>query len=102
MMFSLLTILEWPSLIRIMPLYFGIFLSSMILGALTGRWPSAVSHWKALAYNLGNLKKIRVQRGRMRAIRKKSDREIFAKVLRNPRLEYFIKTFQGRLAEYVD
>ncbi len=102
MMFSLLTNLELPSLLRIMPLYLAIFLSSMTLSALIGRWPSAQSHWRALAYNLCNFKKIRQQRRRIRAIRKKSDREIFLKVLRNPRLEYFIKTFQGRLPEYED
>src|SRR5260370_26940327 len=99
MMFSLLTNLELPSLIRIMRLYLAIFLSSMILSAVIGRWPSPLSHWRALAYNLCKFKKIRQQRRRIRDIRKKSDREIFLKILRNPRLEYFIKTFQGRLAE---
>ena len=102
MMFSLLTNLEARSLLRIMPLYFTMFLASMVVAALTGRWASAQSHWRALAYNLCSLKRIRRQRQRMKIIRKKSDHEIFAKVLRNPRLEYFIKTFQGRLGEYED
>jgi hypothetical protein len=102
MMYSLLTTLEWKSLVRVMPLYFGIFFASMIGAALFGRWPVARSHWKALSYNLGNLSRIREQRRRIRAIRKRSDKEIFAIVLRNPRVDYFIKTFQGRLAQYVD
>jgi hypothetical protein len=38
----------------------------------------------------------------IRSIRKISDKELFAKVMRNPRLDYFIKTFQGRLSDYAD
>ena len=102
MMYSLLTTLEVPWLLRIMPLYLAIFLASMAMHALTGKWALAAAHWRALAYNLGHLRKIRAQRRRIRAIRKKSDREIFARVLRNPRWDYFWKTFTGRLSEYVD
>jgi hypothetical protein len=102
MTYSLLTNLAPASLLRIMPLYLGIFVISMTSSVLTGKWIMAKAHWKALAYNLCNLKKIHAQRRRIRAIRKKSDREIFAKVLRNPGPGYLIKSFQGRLAEYVD
>jgi GT2 family glycosyltransferase len=102
MMFSLLTTLEPFSLLRIMPLYFVIFMVSMMAAFLTGRRAVAKAHWDALAYNLRNLKKIRTQHRRIQAIRKQSDSAIFAKILRTPRLDYFVKTFQGKLGEYLD
>ncbi len=102
MIFSLTTTLEGRWLARIMPLYFGLFLVSMVAAALAGRRATASGHWNALVYNLRNLRKIRQQRRRIQALRTKSDREIFSKALRNPRLEYFFKTFRGRLGDYVD
>ena len=102
MMFSLLTILEPFSLLRIMPFYFAVFMASMIAAFLTGRRAVAKAHWDALAYILRNLNEIRAQRCRIKAIRKQSDAEIFSKVLRTPRLDYFTKTFQGKLGDYVD
>jgi GT2 family glycosyltransferase len=102
MMFSLLTLLEPGSLLRIMPFYFAIFLGSMAAAAITGRWASAGAHWRALMHNLRNLGKIRQQRRVAGQIRQKSDKEIFTKIMRSPRVDYFVKTFQGRLAEYED
>ena len=102
MMFSLLTILEPRWLLRIMPLYFMVFLASMGAAFFSGRRAVARAHWDALANNLRNLKKIRTQRRRLQAFRKQSDADIFAKVLRTPRLDYFVKTFQGKLKEYMD
>ena len=102
MMYSLLTTLEWASLLRVMPLYFAIFFSSMVAALVSGRWPTAQAHWKALTYNIVRLRKIVAQRKVVRAIRKIPDKEIFKKVRRNPRLDYFVKTFQGQLAQYQD
>jgi len=102
MMFSLITTLEWPWLLRVMPLYFSVFMASLVVAAVAGRRATALAHWTALVYNLRNLPKIRAQRSRVQALRKQSDRDIFAKALRNPRLEYFVKTFTGKLADYAD
>src|SRR5437867_1553646 len=74
-MFSLLTNLELQSMLRIMPLYFAMFIGSMAAAGLTARWASATSHWRALWHNLCSMKRIRQQRRRMRAIRRQSDRE---------------------------
>lgn len=102
MIYSLLTILEWPWILRLMPIFISTLLFSMTAYFLTGQRSMAAAHWNALAYNLRHWKKIRARRTQLRAIRKKSDGEIFAKVLRTPRLEYFFKTFTGRLADYED
>jgi GT2 family glycosyltransferase len=102
MMFSLLSNLSPFSLVRIMVPYFAMFSASMLFGALTGKRAMAKAHWKALVYNLMNVRKILAQRKRSRSFRKVSDHQIFQKTLRTPRLDYFVKTFQGRLEEYVD
>jgi len=102
MIFSLTTTLQVSWLLRIMPLYFAVFLMAMTMALVTGRRATAAAHWKALTFNLRNLSRIRSQRARIQAIRRQPDRQIFAKVLRNPRLEYFTKTFTSRLADYVD
>jgi GT2 family glycosyltransferase len=100
--FGLLANLSARSLCRIMPLYFLVFFTSMATGALTGKRIVFAAHWHALSSNWRRLGKIRAQRELIRRIRKISDQELFAKVLRNPRLDYFIKTFQGRLSDYED
>jgi len=100
--FGLLANLSAGSLWRIMPGYFLVFFASMTLAALTGQSSVWRSHWHALMACRRRLGKIRAQRELIRRTRKISDRELFAKVMRNPRLEYFVKTFQGRLSDYED
>ena len=100
--FGLLANLSTGSLWRIMPGYFMIFFASMAMAVFTGKKVVFAAHWHALSSNWERMGKIRAQREMIRRIRKISDRELFAKVMRNPRLDYFTKTFQGRLSDYVD
>ncbi len=100
--FALLSNLSAGSLLRIMPGYFLVFFASMCAAALTANRLIFGAHWHALTQAVCNLRKIQAQRQRVRSIRKISDRVLFAKVLRNPRWNYFLKTFQGRLREYED
>ncbi len=100
--FALLSNLSPGSRFRIMPLYFGMFFASMAAAMLTGNRVVFAAHWSALAFCLKNLKKIHQQRTLIETIRKVSDRAIFAKVMKTPRLDYFWKTFGGKLGEYVD
>jgi len=100
--FALLANLSAGSLWRIMPGYFLLFFGSMILAALTGRKIVFEAHRHALVRNLHRLANIRSQRRLVRKIRRKSDHQIFLKVMKRPRLEYYLKTFQGRLSEYED
>jgi hypothetical protein len=74
----------------------------MAMAALTAKRIVFAAHWHALSSNWRRLGKIRAQRELIRRIRKISDQELFAKVMRNPRLDYFVKTFQGRLSDYED
>ena len=100
--FGLLANLSARSLCRIMPLYFLIFFTSMMLAMLTGKKIVFAAHWYALVSNWRRFGKIRAQRKLIRRIRKISDQKMFQKVMRNPHPDYFIKTFQGRLREYED
>ena len=100
--FGLLANLSAGSLCRIMPLYFLVYFASMVMAVLTDKRTVFAAHWHSLASTWRRLGKIRAQRELIRRIRKISDRELFAKVMRNPRLDYFIKTFQGRLSDYED
>jgi hypothetical protein len=100
--FGLLANLSAGSLWRIMPGYFLVFFTSMTLAALTGKKIVFTAHCHALTSNWRRIGKIRAQRKMIRRIRKITDSELFAKVMRNPRLDYFIKTFQGRLGDYED
>jgi GT2 family glycosyltransferase len=102
MLFSLLCTLQPGWLLRIIPVFVSALVISMIAAFVAGRSAIAKAHWDALTYNLLNIKKIRAQRRRIQPIRKWSDSLIFAKAMRTPRPDYFIKTFQGRLGEYLD
>jgi GT2 family glycosyltransferase len=100
--FALCSNLSCGSLLRILPGYFLLFSASMFAALLTGQRMILAAHWHALSYNLKNPGKIRAQRRLIKNIRKVTDRAIFAKVMRNPRLNYFIKTFRGQLRQYRD
>lgn len=100
--FGLLANLSAGSLWKIMPGYFLMFAASMAAAALTGKRVVFAAHWHALAHNARRLGKIRAQRKLVARIRRLNDRQLFAKVMRTPRPDYFLKTFQGRLAGYND
>jgi GT2 family glycosyltransferase len=100
--FGLLANLSVGSLLRIMPLYSLVFFASMAAAAVTGKREVFGAHWHALAHNTRRLGKIHTQRQLVKRIRTTSDRELFRKVMKTPRLDYFLKTFQGRLREYED
>jgi hypothetical protein len=102
MMFSLLGNLSAPSLMRILPAFFGVLMFRMTAFLVTLNWAQLRAHWGAFAYNVHHWKRIRTRRQLIKNIRKTSDQEIFAKVLKTPRLQYFVKTFQGRIRDYED
>lgn len=102
MMFSLLSNLSWPWMFRILPFYFAMMFGSMAMSAVTFKKIQFLAHLGAFTHCFKNFGKIRARRRLVKSFRKASDREIFSKALRNPRLEYFIKTFTGKIGDYVD
>jgi len=100
--FGLLSNLSAGSLLRIMPGYLLVFFASMAAAAAAGKGIVFRAHWHALAHNMSRPGKIRAQRRLVGKIRKISDRQLFQKVMKTPRLEYFIRTFQGQLGKYED
>jgi GT2 family glycosyltransferase len=102
MMFSLLGNLSPASIIRIGSAFFLVLIVQMARFLIKIEWAMVRAYFGAFAYNFRHWKRIKARRQLIRNIRKSSDREIFAKVLRTPRLEYFKKTSQGRIRDYVD
>jgi GT2 family glycosyltransferase len=102
MTFSLLSNLGAFSLLRIMPFFFTMLLASTIISAITLRKPQFFAHMQALLVPTRMFKKILARRKLIRSIRKTGDSAIFSKTMRNPKTDYFIKTFSGRLDQYQD
>lgn len=100
--FGLLANLSPASRWRILPLYFGVFLASMAAALVTARRSVCIGHWLALVRCAKSLKQIRRQRTMIAQIRVVSDQAIWRTVMKMPRLSYFVKTFTGRLRDYVD
>lgn len=102
MMFSLLSNLSPSYRWRILPVFFGVLLFRMLVFLLTFQRAPLAAHWGAFSHCAAHWGKIRARRRLIRQIRRKPDQEIFGKVLRTPRLDYFVKTFRGRIAEFED
>jgi GT2 family glycosyltransferase len=102
MMFSLLGNLSARSLMRIMLWFFLVLAFRMVTLLMRLNLPMFAAHWRAFTYNFGQRSKIKARRQLVKQIRKESDRQIFAKVLKNPRLGYFYKTLHAKIEDYVD
>jgi len=102
MAFSLASNLSFLSRLQILPLFFGTILASLGASLLRGKWAVAKAHWGAITNCFRSFGKIRARRRLIKGFRKSSDREIFTQVRRTPRIEYFLKTFTGKLDQYED
>jgi GT2 family glycosyltransferase len=102
MMFSLLGNLSAPSIARIMPGFCFVLALRMVSLLFRFKLRAFVAHWTAFTYNVRNPGKIKARRQLVKQIRKTTDGEIFAKVLKNPNWRYFYKTLQEKIGEYVD
>jgi len=104
MVFSLLGNLSALSRLRILPVFFGILISRMVIFLVTFQQGLLRAYWGAFAHNIRHWNRVKARRKLIKNVRKTSDREIFAKVLKTPRWTYFYKTLQGssRIRDYVD
>ena len=85
-----------------MPPFFAMLTAGMVASALARDGGQFKGRYQAIASCFKNYGKIRARRRLISSFRKQSDRDIFRKVLRTPRFEYFVKTFTGKLRDYVD
>jgi len=102
MVFSLMANLSFWSRLRIMPPFFAMLTAGMLASALARDGAQFRARYQAIASCFKNYGKIRARRRLVSGFRKQSDRDIFRKVLRTPRFEYFVKTFTGKLRDYID
>jgi GT2 family glycosyltransferase len=102
MTFSLLSNLSFTSRLRILPLFFTTLLASMFAAACTLKRDQFAAHLGAITHCIAHYGKILKRRRLVKQIRRQSDQALFAKVLRTPRLEYFLKTLTGKLSQYQD
>jgi len=102
MAFSLLSNLSFGSRLRILPPFFAVLCASMAASAIRLQGAKFAAHFGALTHCFTHYGKIRHRRSLVRSMRKQTDGEIFAKIMRTPRVEYFVKTLAGDLAHYVD
>src|SRR5207249_3706698 len=92
MAFSLMSNLSLCSRLRIVPIFFGMLLASALAAAVKLKSAQVMAHLGAISYCISHYGKILARRRLVKAIRRRSDREIFAKIMRTPRLDYFLKT----------
>jgi len=102
MAFSLLSNLSLGGLFRIAPCFFAVLVVGLIVSAVALRKPAVLAHAGALLCPLRCMSRIRQRRKLVKQIRRRSDRQIFATVLRNPRPSYYLRTFTATLAGYED
>jgi GT2 family glycosyltransferase len=101
-LFSLLSNLSIPSLLRILPLYATVFTASAIAATLTLRTPLLKAHLNALLHCWKHRGAIRNRRQLARQIRTAPDKQLLPRILRTPRLSYFWRSFTGSLSRYTD
>jgi GT2 family glycosyltransferase len=100
--FSLMSNLSFWSRVRILPSFFAMLSAGMVASAFARDGAQFRARWQAIAYCIRNYGKIRARRGLISSFRKQSDTAIFRKILRTPRFEYWVKTFTGKLRDYLD
>lgn len=93
---------QFSTLIKFLPLYLviNLFLGLFFLITLKPRF--FLSLIKSLIWNIIHLKQTLFKRRKVQLLRKVSDREIFKKVKRNPRLSYYYYQQFGKLKNYAD
>ncbi|MFM1945283.1 MAG: hypothetical protein RI897_4265 [Verrucomicrobiota bacterium] len=101
-LFSLLSNLSTPALLKILPLYSLLFLTSTLAALITLRIPLLKAHTHALTHCWKNRASIRNRRHLARQIRTIPDKQLLPRILRNPRFSYFWRSFTGSLSRYTD
>jgi len=102
MAFSLMSNLSFRWRLEILPCFFAVLGASLLASVVRLKWAQATAHAGAVLHCVLNYGRVRNRRRLIKQMRRQRDRDIFSQVLRTPRLDYFTKTFTGRLQDYVD
>jgi GT2 family glycosyltransferase len=99
---SFLTNFEVVNLLYIIPEF--IILNILIgFGWLAqGKYKHMLSLYKAIWWNLKNIKRTLLKRNLVQKLRKRSDSEIFSIVRINPKLIYYFYLFKDQIRSYID
>lgn len=100
--FTLLSNLEWATILRVLPLYAAVLVGSLGAHMVRRQWPQVGAHLEALLVPFTEWHRIVARRRLITRIRKVPDAGFWPKVCRWPGLGYFLKTFQGRVSQYRD
>lgn len=99
---SFLKNFEISSLIIILPAYFILNFLLSWFWLLTGKWKYFPVPYRAVFWNILNIKNTINKRKSVQSFRKKSDGEIFSITKKNPRLRYYSYLFTGKMEDYED
>ncbi len=92
---SFLKNFEWITLVRVLPIYVILNILLSMYWLLGGKWKHFFSIYKAMMWNVLNIGSTLRKRKTVQSLRVKSDREIFAKVGRKPKLRYYYYLLVG-------
>lgn len=92
---SFLKNFEVQTLIVVIPVFIALHILLIVAYLLQGKWRATLSFPRSLWWNVKHMTKTLKKRKNIKRIRKKSDKEIFMKVKRNPRWRYYYYLFVG-------
>ncbi|MFC1649092.1 glycosyltransferase family 2 protein [Patescibacteria group bacterium] len=99
---SILKNFSAPELIKVLSVHVSISTMLSITWLFQGRFKHSFSLYRALAWNVLNIGKTYQKRVRVQSMRKMRDKDIFVKVKKNPRFEYYKFLFRASFADYTD
>lgn len=102
MTFSLSSNLSALYALRILPLFFGVLFVSALAALARGKVSVCGAHFSAVFHLFRRLPEVARRRKLISIIRTRTDRQIAGKVLRTPRLSYFVKTATSGLSTFED
>lgn len=84
------------------PIFIALNLVISLVWLLQGKFKHSLALFRALYWNFQNLAKAVKKRKKIQNLRKVGDKEIFAKVKRNPNFGYFVHLLNDDLGNYID
>jgi GT2 family glycosyltransferase len=99
---SFLKNFEIKSLLTIIPTFIILNVVLSLLWLFQGKQMHFIALYKAIWWNIVHFKKTLAKRKKIQTLRKKSDKEIFSLVKKNPRFNYYLNLFRGNVETYAD